>query len=130
MYIWKLEKYCRLCNFDNYLNHANTRSNINKKIGIQIILINLHKLLLITHIGKCFLVNHLLKVDQDMRSSVKKFSRCIIENEDLTTSLQQTEGRVYEQSPLHRSKEQQNGIPVAFPYNYLIVKGIWKCHIP
>lgn len=40
-----------------------------------------------------------------MRSSLKKFSRGIINNEDLTSSLQQTEGTVFEQSPSTNQKD-------------------------
>lgn len=58
-----MERVCNL--YDNYLDHANTRPNINKKVGIQIILVNLHELLLIADIGEGFLVYHLLKEEGD-----------------------------------------------------------------
>ena len=42
-----------------YLDHANTRANIDKKIGKQIIMINLHKLLLAFHVGERFMADSL-----------------------------------------------------------------------
>lgn len=44
-----------------YLNHANTGSNINKEVRVEVILVNLGKLLFTIHVCKSFLMNCLLK---------------------------------------------------------------------
>lgn len=44
-----------------YLNHTNTGPNIYKKIWKQIILVNLHKLLLAFHVSKSFMTDCLFE---------------------------------------------------------------------
>lgn len=108
----------------NYLNHSNTRPNINKKIGIQIVFVNLHKLLLVAHIGKCFLVDHLLKVDQDMYMEIIK----VFEYEDSRIIYRKLKEQFLRKSL--KSKGKQNEIAVPFPYKYETVKGIFIYHMP
>lgn len=43
------------------LNHANSRTYIDKKIWEQVIFVDLHKFLLAFHVCKCFITNCLIK---------------------------------------------------------------------
>lgn len=63
-----------------YLNHTNTRANINKKIWEQFIVINLHKLLLALLVGESFMTdclpNHYLEMHPEI-SEGKYMCVCI-----------------------------------------------------